>query len=125
MLPKIIFSFFTIAIISCVPLQNQSQDIETNSPEELKEQKMVGEEMMAAGYLPGRIIYSDVAGDCQYTIQLKEGERDFYSVDPINLDEKFNTDGQTIWVKFTSLKRENRCEKAIPVEIIEILNREE
>lgn len=125
MLLKIIFVFSIMTFFSCVPLQNQVQNGETNSPEELKAQQIVGDEMMAAGYLPGRIIYSDEGDDCQYTIQLKDGEKDFYYVDPINLEKKFNTDGQTVWLKFTTLEREKRCEKAIPVEIVEIQNRDE
>lgn len=125
MIPKILMAFFAFLIISCVPLQNQVQDVETNSPAEIEAKKIAGEQMMQAGYLPGRVLYSDVADDCQYTIQLKDGEKTFYYVDPINLDEKFNTDGQTVWVKFTNLDTEKRCEKAIPVEILEIQNRDE
>ena len=125
MMLKIIFVFSMMTFFSCIPLQDQTQNMETNSAEELKAQKIVGDEMMAAGYLPGRIIYSDEGDDCQYTIQLKAGEKDFYYVDPINLEKKFNTDGQTVWLKFTTLEREKRCEKAIPVEIVEIQNRDE
>lgn len=125
MLSKILLSFCTLAMTACISTQNQAQNVETNTPAELEAQKIAGEEMMAAGYFPGRIIYSDEADDCQYTIQLKDGERDFYYVDPINLDAKFNTDGQTVWLKFTKMEIENRCEKAIPVEIIEIQNRDE
>ena len=80
---------------------------------------------MADGYLPGRIIFSDLAEDCEYTIQLKDGERDFYYVDPINLEENFRNNAQTVWVKFNGLRRMNRCEKATPVEITEILKRDE
>lgn len=125
MISKILIAFFTFFIIACVPLQTQTQDAETNSPAELEAQKIIGEQMMQAGYLPGRIIYSDEGDDCQYTIQLKDGEKDFYYVDPVNLDRKFNTDGRSIWVKFTNLETEKRCEKANPVEIVEIQNRDE
>ncbi len=125
MLSKILFGFCTLAITSCISTQNQAQNVKTNTPAEIEAAKKAGEEMMAAGYLPGRIIYSDEADDCQYTIQLKDGDRDFYYVDPVNLEEKFNTDGQTVWLKFTKLESENRCEKAVPVEILEILNRDD
>ncbi|WP_157417915.1 hypothetical protein [Aequorivita capsosiphonis] len=99
--------------------------METNKDAEIEAQKAEGEKMMAAGYLPGRIVYSDLADDCEYTIQLKDGEKDFYYVDPINLDQKFSTDEKTIWVKLTWLRRMNRCEKAAPVEITEIKDRAE
>jgi len=125
MLSKILFCFCILAITSCISIQNQTQNVETNTPAEIEAAKKAGEEMMAAGYFPGRIIYSDEADDCQYTIQLKDGERDFYYVDPLNLDEKFNTNGQTVWIKFAEVENEKRCENAIPVEITEILNRDE
>ena len=125
MIPKIIFTVFVVGIFSCAPFQNQAPNAETNTPAEIEAKKIAGSQMMQAGYLPGRIIYSDLRDDCQYTIQLKENEKEFYYVDPINLNSEFNTDGQTVWVKFTGLKRENRCEKAVPVELTEILNRDE
>jgi hypothetical protein len=117
MLTKISLSVLLLSftVLSCVSSQNQSRNLETNS----------AAQMMADGYLPGRIIYSDLADDCEYTIQLKEGEKDFYYVDPINLDENFRRDNQTVWVKFNGLRRMNRCEKAAPVEITEIKHRDE
>lgn len=115
--------FFSAFILSCGINQNLSQDAETNSNAEIEAQKLEGERMMAAGYLPGRIIYSDLVDDCEYTIQLKDGEKDFYYVDPINLNEEFMNDERTVWVKFDGLKRESRCEKAIPVEVVEIKDR--
>lgn len=122
---KIVFVIFSSIILSCVSTQNQPQNVETNSPAEIEAKKIEAKAKMAEGYLPGRIIYSDLADDCEYTIQLKDGDKDFYYVDPINLDEKFNTDGQTVWVKFGGLNRMNRCEKAAPVSIIEIEKRDE
>lgn len=125
MIPKAIFVLIAMGMLSCVPLKNQTVDVETNSPSEIEAKKIAGAKMMEAGYLPGRIMYSDIADDCQYTIQLKQGEKEFYYVDPLNLDEKFYTDSKTIWIKFTEVEKEKRCEKAIPVEITEILNRDE
>ena len=116
---------FSFALLSCGTSQNSPQNVETNSAEEIEAKKIMAEQMMAAGYLPGRIIYSDLADDCEYTIQLKSGERDFYYVDPINLENPFRVNNQTIWVKFNGLRRMNRCEKAAPVEITEIKNRDE
>lgn len=97
--------------------------METNKAAEIEAQKIEAEKMLAEGFLPGRIIYSDIADDCEYTIQLKNEKQDFFYVDPINLNKKFSNDEQTVWVKLTWLRRMNRCEKAVPVEINEIKNR--
>ncbi|WP_310991445.1 hypothetical protein [Aequorivita marina] len=122
---KLGFILFCAIVISCGPVQNSTEDAETNSASEIEMQKIEGEKMMAAGFIPGRIIYSDLADDCEYTIQLKEGRKDFYYVDPINLSEEFSNDGQTVWVKLNWLRRMSRCEKAVPVEITEIKDRRE
>lgn len=114
---------FSAVIFSCGSVQNSSQNMETNKTVGIEAQKIETEKMLAAGYLPGRIVYSDLADDCEYTIQLKNEKQGFYYVDPINLDKKFSTDEKTVWVKLTWLRRMNRCKKAVPVEITEIKNR--
>lgn len=122
---KIGFIIFSVSFLSCGVNQNLSPNIDTNSDAEIEAQKREGEKMMDAGYLPGRIVYSDLADDCEYTIQLKDGEKDFYYVDPLNLDENFSKDDKTVWVIYDKLERESRCEKAFPVEIIDIISRKE
>lgn len=114
-----------VLMYSCGTNQNYSRDMETNSNSEIEAQKIIGKEMMAAGYLPGRVMYSELADDCEYTIQLKDGEKDFYYVDPINLAEAFRNDEQTVWIKFNALEMDDRCEKASPVELLEIMDRRE
>ncbi len=121
----IIFSVFACLAISCQTVNNKSVNVETNTPAEIQAKKILAMKKMSEGFLPGRIIYSDLADDCEYTIQLKDSYRDFYYVDPIHLDENFFTDGQTVWVKYEKLITEKRCEKADPVKIIEIENRDE
>ena len=70
----------------------------------------------------GQIIFFEGEGDCAYAIKtIGEG---FEYLDPLNLDEKYKIDGQQIWFKYRGLRRENRCENARPVEIIEIMIRE-
>ena len=125
MLLKSGFIILSTIILSCGTVQNSSETMENNKNAEIEAQNIEGEKMMAAGYLPGRIVYSDLADDCEYTIQLKDGEKDFYYVDPINLNEEFMKDDRTVWVKFTGLRRMNRCEKANPVEIIEMKSRKQ
>ena len=99
--------------------------MEANKDAQIQAQKIEGEKMMAEGYLPGRIVYSDLADDCDYTIQLKDGDEGFYYVDPINLEKAFMKDKRTVWVKFNGLRRMNRCEKANPAEIVELKDRME
>ncbi|MRT16215.1 hypothetical protein F3C99_04515 [Vitellibacter sp. q18] len=122
---KTTLAIFSMLMLSCGSSQTNQQDLETNSAAEIEAKKVAAEKMMAEGYLPGRIIYSDLADDCEYTIQLKADEKEFYYVDPINLQENFRRDNQTVWVKFNGLRRMNRCEKAAPVELTEIKNRDE
>lgn len=121
---KIVLIVLSFLFISCVSSQQRAL-VETNSAAEIEAKKYAAQKMMEDGYLPGRIIYSDLADDCQYTIQLLEAGKEFYYVDPVNLPENFRRDNVTVWVKFKGLRRMNRCENASPVEIIEILNRDE
>jgi hypothetical protein len=81
--------------------------------------------MLAEGFRPGTIVYSDVKGDCPYTILLKDDKSKPYYVDPMNLDKMYMKDGEKIWVKYNGLGRMNRCTKAAPVSISEIQKRGE
>lgn len=101
---KPIIAVFSVMLLSCISIKNQAEYVETNSTAEIEAKKIAAAKMLEDGYLPGRVIYSELADDCEYTIQLKDGERDFYYVDPINLVENFRKDDQTIWVKFNDLK---------------------
>ncbi len=125
MLLKITFALFSAAILSCGSTENQNQNAEANTPAEIKVEKMNGEKMMAAGFLPGTVVYSDLEGDCPYTVQLKGDKMEFYYVDPMNLEEPYQKDQQKVWIKFNGLKRMNRCNKANPVFIEEIQKRAE
>lgn len=125
MLLKSGFVVLSVIILSCGTFKNGSQTEKPSQKAEIKAQKIEGEKMMAAGYLPGRIVYSDLVDDCEYTIQLIGDDKNFYYVDPINLKEEFMKDQRTVWVKFNVLRRMNRCEKARPVEIDEIEDRME
>ncbi len=125
MIPKSIFLVCTIMIFACGTVPKSDADLETNSAAEIEAKKEMAAQMLADGYLPGRIIYSDLADDCEYAIQFKDGEKDFYYVDPVNLPEEFRRDNVTVWVKYRNLRRMSRCEKADPVELTKIENRDE
>lgn len=119
MIFKTTLALFSVFIISCGPMQNQPAGDENNLSE------MEAKKMIAEGYLAGKIIYSNLKDDCEYTIQLESGERGIYYVDPVNLKEKFKQENQAVWVKYNGLRQMNRCNKAIPVEVTSIVNRTE
>lgn len=75
-------------------------------------------QMQAEGFQEGVVMYSEQNGDCAYTIKT-DGDTSEY-LDPLTLDEGYKVDGQKVWIKFKSLRMKNRCEKARPIEIIDI-----
>lgn len=76
--------------------------------------------MIMKGYLAGEISLSNKDGDCPVTIAVN-GENGTYYLDPINLEEKYHIDGLNVWFKYGGLRRMNRCLKANPVTINEIV----
>lgn len=116
---KTALTIFSALIISCGTTEKQTQVAST-------EEIIIIEEtvdpliMKAEGYLLGTIIYSDKEGDCPYTIQMPGNKMEFYYLDPMNLEESFKKDGQKVWVKFNGLRRMNRCDKAVPAEIVDM-----
>ena len=73
-------------------------------------------EMLDLGFTKGTIVYSDLEGDCEYTIKLEDG-RFFESTD---LSKDFMKDGKTVWFTYAPLRRMNKCDKANPVSIKEM-----
>ena len=78
-------------------------------------------EMIDKGFLQGEIVHSDIEGNCEYTIKTIDEPIEF--LDPFNLSKEFQVDGMLIWFKYTGLREQNRCEKARPIEIVEIFKR--
>lgn len=109
-----------LSIISC-NTTNKVTETKNNT-----EQQMDAKKMITDGYLAGQISISTEEGDCPTTI-LIEGENGPYYYDPINLaedfnkDGEFNNDGEKVWIKFSGLRRMNRCEKASPILLNEIV----
>ena len=103
-----------LTIISC---NSTNKATETTNK---TEQQMDSKKMIADGYLAGQISISKEEGDCPITIKV-EGKNGAYYLDPIDLKEDFQTDGEKVWFKFGPLRRMNRCEKANPISIIEIV----
>lgn len=108
---NLIIALMTLTILSGCCATNNT----TNATES-------AEEMMKSGFVMGELVFSDVEGDCEYTIQTYGSEPEL--LDPTNLDDAFKADGIKVWVKYISLRMANRCDKARPIEIIEIQKRE-
>lgn len=123
MILRTAFAIFSALVLSCGTAQKQTPTPTepTSNPETTTNNKIMdSEKMMAAGYKLGTIVYSDVEGDCPYTIKMLGDNKEFYYLDPSNLEESYKKDGQKVWIKFNGLRRMNRCEKANPVELVAI-----
>ncbi len=60
-------------------------------------------------------------GACQWFLQLiNESNR---ILDPVNLAEEFQKDNTQVWVKFSGMRRMNRCPEANPVWIQDMVLR--
>ena len=76
--------------------------------------------MIMKEYLAGEVSVSKKEGDCPVTIKIP-GKNGIYYLDPINLEEKYHINGLNVWFKYGGLRRMNRCQKANPVTINEIV----
>mgnify|MGYP000069350232 FL=1 len=104
---NILTLLFPILLFSCKSTNNS-------------ENKIAIEKMMEAGFIKGTIVTSTIEGDCPITIKV-EGKNGTYYLDPIDLREDFQIEGEQVWFKYGGLRRMNRCEKASPISIIEII----
>ena len=111
---NILTLLFSILLFSC---NSTNKSVTTTS---INEVKIATEKMMEAGFIKGTIVASKIEGDCPITIKV-EGENGAYYLDPIDLKEDFQIDGEKVWFKYGGLRRMNRCEKANPISIIEIV----
>lgn len=111
--PIITIALTAFVLMSCASSKDLSQDVPKQDPKE----------MIAKGFVRGEIVYSDVEGDCEYTIHTIDDPVEY--LDPFNLSDDFKRDGMKVWVKYTGLRQDNRCEKARPIEINEIEERGE
>ena len=89
-----------------------------------KEIEMKNSEMLAAGFTMAEVVESKKEGDCLFTLKM-ENKGNEYFLDPINITDEFKIHGEKVWVKYSGLRRMNRCIKANPVTINEIEKRME
>ena len=73
------------------------------------------------GYTLGIIERKD-SGNCGWMISVSEN----IVYDPINIEEEkfiaFSLEKETIFFKFLPLRMKNRCEKRVPIQLLEIIS---
>jgi len=109
-------------VFSCCSAKKTASD---NGTTDTTKNSEMTTKMMANGYKMGTIVASKTEGDCPYVIEMKDDAGKPYYLDPINLEESYKKDGAKIWFTFAGLRMMNRCEKANPVNIIQMEKREE
>lgn len=118
---KLLFFGLILSVMSCNSSKTSQNVGTTSTIENSTDMDLMDEQkLMEDGFIKGVVVYSEMEGDCPYTIKMENGPSEFYYLDPVNLDENFKVDGEEVWIKFRGLRRMNRCNKANPVEIVEI-----
>ncbi|MCF6351267.1 MAG: hypothetical protein L3J23_09630 [Flavobacteriaceae bacterium] len=89
---------------------------------EEKETKISKINFIEDGYSKATIIYDATKSDvCSYLIKLDKGE----ILEPLKFTNKvFRKNEQLVWVKFNRQRRLGRCSNAQPIELVEIIKRE-
>ena len=111
---KIAILTLCIGLTACCTSKKASSDSETSN----MKTSMTETEMMEAGFQSGTIVASNADGDCPFVIKTDGKETLMY--DPINITDDYKKDGMKIWFTFRGLRMMNRCDKANPVELIEM-----
>ena len=111
-----------LGLFSCNSASKATQDKTTETVSMENEKTMED-----GGFLKGVIVASETEGDCPYTIRVigNDNYSETYLLDPINITEEYMKDEEKVWFKFAGLRMMNRCEKASPINIIEMQKREE
>jgi len=116
---------FAITILSCCSTSKSTGDGTANGPSK-EELLTANATMLDAGYQRATVIVSKITGDCPVTL-LIAGETTTY-LDPINmndLDGAYKIHGTKVWVTYNGLRMMNRCDKALPISIVDIQKRAE
>ncbi len=108
----------TLVAFSCNSTKTTTKDKVTDSKTEVMDAKKMAED----GFWEGTVVLSKAENDCPVTIKI-EGKDGAYFLDPINMTEKYEgfiIDGTKVWIKYAGLRMMNRCDKASPVNIIDL-----
>ncbi|NQX76435.1 hypothetical protein [Gilvibacter sp.] len=112
---KPLLALFALAFClsaSCI----SSQQATTSEADKAAKTQMMTE----AGFTAATVIVQPQEAGCPVVIKL---ENEY--LDPIDLKEEFKIDQLEVWVKFSRLRRMNRCDMAGPVSISEIQKKAE
>ena len=112
---KVVKSIVLLVSIAAITFGCESKKKALNNENTMEETVKMEE----AGYKLGVIQLSDNEGECPVTIKLADPNYG-YMLDPVDIDEDYKKDGLEIWLKFSPLRMQNRCENAHPVELTEI-----
>lgn len=112
---KIITCSLLILVTACNSTKESAEESVTNSSTNLQNEKMI-----AAGFTSGTIETAKDEGDCDVMIKVADG-RYFESMD---IPENFSKDAMKIWFTYTPQRRMSRCQKASPIAIQDIKERE-
>lgn len=116
-------TFFLALLISCSStnktVKKTGDDTKTTT-----EMATKTSEMTKDGFLSAEVVESKVEGDCPFALKLMNGDSPYF-LDPINMTDQYKVNGEKLWIKFSGLRRMNRCDKASPVNITEIEKRVE
>lgn len=120
---KLLKSSIALIFIFCISCNSNKKVVETNKEKTLG---MTEKEFLTQGFKKGTLLTGTKNKTaCSAVIQL---ENSVELLDPINLTEvmfKEASKTSNIWIKYNSLRMQNRCEKARPITIIEIKKRDE
>ncbi len=114
---KLLKTVFVVALVCLSSCCTSKKATSENSTENLKT-TMTDSDMLKAGFKSGTIVASTVDGDCPFVI--KTDEKESVMFDPINIEDTYKKDGMKVWFTFRGLRMMNRCDKANPVELIEM-----
>lgn len=120
LLIKSSLTFLSVLLIACSSTNKATS--EEKNVTNTKEIEMKNSEMLAAGFTMAEVVESKVEGDCPFTLKMKNKDNVYY-LDPINITDEFKKDGEKVWVKYSGLRRMNRCTKASPVTVLEMEKR--
>lgn len=118
---KLFFFSMVLSLLSCASPKDPQNHGTVSSSENTTDMDLIHEQkLIEDGFVKGIVVYSTQEGDCAYTIKIENEAENPRYLDPVNWDENFRRDGAEVWIKYHSLRRMNRCDKANPVEIVEI-----
>lgn len=119
-------SIIALAMLMFFMSCNSQKKVADTSGDNKEKQSFNSTDLIEQGYKEA--IFSEIEGsdiNCNKVITIvKSGEL----LDPINIDEFFKgnySKEENVWVKFSSLRMQNRCTNARPIKIIDIKKRDD